>query len=150
MASERLSLAPDTLTAQALLLTEVMNVSMEPTLAAHGIKPGTFDLLSAIHAAGPNATQAEIAERIGIKPPSLTEALRGLKHLVDQVPSERDSRVKHLRLTEDGVRALAATIKSIENLSKHIVKGIDKSDLETAIRILKSANDALAKKTSLG
>lgn len=144
MATERLALEPESLTAQALRLSELLNAALVPVLAVQGLKPSTFDLLSTVHAAGPDATQAEIAERLGIKPPSLTEALRGVKDFVEQVPSERDSRVKHLRLTAQGRKSLTATIKSVEAISTAIAAGIDRGQLAIAIEVLKKANRLLA------
>lgn len=149
MATERLGLNPDSLTAQVLMMSELLNAATEPALAAHGLKPSTFDLLSTIHTAGPNATQAEIARRLGIKPPSLTEALRGLKHLVEQVPSETDSRVKHLRITDRGKTALAATVKAVEAVSRAITAGIDREQLALTTEVLKKANRLLAQTISL-
>ena len=149
MATERLSLQPDTLTAQALVLNELLNAAMEPALAVQGLKAATFDLLNTIHSAGPDATQAEIARRLGIKPPSLTEALRGLKHLIVQVPSESDNRVKNLQLTDHGRKALAATVKSVENISAAITAGIDKEQLSTTVEVLKKVNRLLAQTMSL-
>jgi DNA-binding MarR family transcriptional regulator len=144
VATERLALQSDSLTTQALRLSELLNAALAPVLAVQGLKPATFDLLSTVHAAGPDATQAEIAERLGIKPPSLTEALRGVKDLVEQVPSERDSRAKHLRLTAQGRKSLTATIKSVESISGAIAAGIDKGQLAIAIEVLKKANRLLA------
>jgi len=148
MVTEPLSLAQDSLTAQAVLLNELLAAAMEPALQANGLKPGTFDLLSTIHAAGPDATQAEIARRLGIKPPSLTEALQGLRKLVDQVASEKDNRVKHLKLTAEGRRALTASLRSVEAISNAIVAGIAKDQLQTAIEVLKKANRLLAQTIS--
>ncbi|MBC8065736.1 MAG: winged helix-turn-helix transcriptional regulator [Chlorobia bacterium] len=144
MATERMSLQSDSLTAQALLMNELLNAAMEPALAVQGLKPSTFDLLSTIHAAGPDATQASIAKRLGIKPPSLTESLRLVKHLVEQAPSATDSRVKHLRLTAHGSKALSSTIKSIDAISKAITSGIDRDQLSIAVEVLKKANKMLA------
>ncbi len=144
MAAERLSLAPDSLVAQALVMADLVSVAMEPALILHGIKPGTFDLLSTIHAAGSNATQAEISRRLGIRPPTLTEALRGLKHLVEQVPSATDNRVKNLRLTAQGEKALASTIKAVENVAKAMAAGIDKDRLKDAVETMKQANRQLS------
>lgn len=129
-------------------MNELLGAAMEPALMAHGLKPGTFDLLSTIHAAGPGATQAEIARRLGIKPPSLTEALQGLKNFVEQQPSERDNRVKHLRLTAEGKKALTGSIRAVDAISKAIVAGIDKDQLATTIEVLKKANRLLAQTVS--
>ena len=149
MATERLSLNPDSLAAQVLLMGELLNAATEPALAVHGLKPATFDLLSTVHSAGPNATQAEIARRLGIKPPSLTEALRSVKHLVEQVPSATDSRVKHLRITDRGRTALAATVKAVESVSKAITAGLDRDQLAQTTEVLKKANRLLAQTISL-
>lgn len=138
----------DSLTAQAVLLNELLAAAMEPALLANGLKPGTFDLLSTIHAAGPEATQAEIARRLGIKPPSLTESLQGLKKFIDQVPSEKDNRVKHLKLTAEGRKALTSSVKAVDSISRAIVAGIDKDQVALAIEVLKKANRLLAQTVS--
>lgn len=148
MATEQLSLSPDSLAAQALLLNELFSAAMEPALAINGLKPTTFDLLSTIHAAGPTATQAEIAFRLGVKPPSLTEALRGLKHLIEQIPSETDNRVKHLVLTPLGRQSLAACIRSVEQISKAVTAGIERDQLAVAVGVLKKVNRLLMQSTS--
>ncbi|MBN9501155.1 MAG: hypothetical protein BGO01_05510 [Armatimonadetes bacterium 55-13] len=144
MATEQVGLQADSLTSQAVLMNELLAAAMEPALNANGLKAGTFDLLSTIHAAGPNATQADIARRLGIKPPSLTEALQGLKRFVVQIPSEKDNRVKHLKLTPDGRKALTGSIKSVDAISRAIVAGIDKDQLAIAIEVLRKANRLLA------
>jgi len=143
-----LNLRPDSLTTQAVLMSEYISAIMEPALAANGLKAATFDLLSTIHAAGESATQANIAHRLGIKPPSLTEALRSVKHLVEQIPSPTDSRAKHLRLTSEGRNALAAAIAAIEDAGKSVVSGIEKRELAAAIEVMKRANQILARSLS--
>lgn len=148
MAAERLTLRTDSLTTQAVLMSEYISAIIEPALLANGLKPATFDLLSTIHAAGEGATQANIAFRLGIKPPSLTEALRSVKHLVEQVPSPTDSRAKHLKLTTEGRSALAAAIKAIEEAGKSVSTGIDNNELEAAIDVMKRANQILERSLS--
>jgi DNA-binding MarR family transcriptional regulator len=78
----------------------------------------------------------------------LTEALRSVKHLVEQVPSPTDSRAKHLRLTDQGRSALAAAIKAIEDAGKSVATGIEKSELAAAIEVMKRANQILARSLS--
>jgi DNA-binding MarR family transcriptional regulator len=149
MAAERLSVQADSLTAQALLMNELLNSAIEPVFAAQGLRTNTFDLLSTIHVAGPDATQAEIARRLGVKPPSLTEALRGVKHLIEQVPSATDNRVKHLQLTKQGHEALKECVKAVDRISKAITAGIEKDQLKIAIEVLRKCNRMLSQTTGL-
>src|SRR4051812_5082147 len=90
---------PETLSGQAAMLTELMTMTIEPACADAGISLGSFELLSAVRSSGARASQASIARRLGITPPSFTEALHAAvrQGIVEQVPHPRDSRAKKVK-----------------------------------------------------
>lgn len=137
----------DSLAAQAGLLSELLTAAMRPELEASGITLGMFDLLSAARAAGGNATQADLARRLGITPPSLCESVRSAvnKKLVEQVPSDTDARVKRLRLTAEGEAAVLRVLAGVARAEAQMIRGLDAAQVRAAIETLRLANRNLAR-----
>jgi DNA-binding MarR family transcriptional regulator len=81
---------------------------MEPRLEKLGIGWTAFQMLATIHAAGEDATQIEVARRLGVSAPTLSESvkLQVKKGLVKQEPSKKDRRAKILVLTSKAETAL--------------------------------------------
>lgn len=137
----------DTLSGQANLLAELTGLALESTLDRLGMTMSSFELLSAIRASGANPTQADIARRLGITPPSLTEAVRHATNagLVAQTPSPSDKRAKCLGLTANGEKNLAEILERVNQIEKRLVQGLDVAQVKSAIELLKAANRKLAK-----
>lgn len=142
----------ETLSGQATLLGELIAQSIQPTLERLGVSFSSFELLSAVRASGPDTPQAEIARRLGITAPSLTEAVRSSVKagLLEQRPSEFDARSKTLVLTEAGAVALQEILKSVNQAEQTLVVGIQAHELRLVIAVLKTANRNLAKAVSRG
>jgi DNA-binding MarR family transcriptional regulator len=87
---------------------ELQAAWMEPKLKEIGVSWSTFQLLTTVHSAGSEATQAEIAARLGIKPPTLTESVQShvQKGLLKQSTSPLDKRAKLLTLTPKSQKIL--------------------------------------------
>jgi MarR family transcriptional regulator, lower aerobic nicotinate degradation pathway regulator len=138
---------PGSLSGQAALLSELMSTAIEPACRDAGITMGGFELLSAIKAAGNRASQAHIARRLGITPPSFTEALRGVvaAGLVEQAPHPRDSRSKVVRLTDKGSRALRKVLTAVNQAERILVEQVSHDELQLALSVLKRANRSLAR-----
>jgi len=137
----------DSLAGQAGLLAELLTSAMDPKLEETGITLGTFELLSAIYASGGRATQVEIANRLGITPPSLSEAVKAAtqKGLTEQHADADDARRKILKLTPKGKKAMQSIIKAVGQTETRMVEGIDPQELSDAIELLKRVNRNLAR-----
>lgn len=137
----------DTLSGQASLLAELTAQALEPTLVKLGLTFSTFELLTSIRAAGKNASQADVARRLGITPPSLTEAVRlAVKAgLIEQAASASDGRSKTLCVTSLGTQKLKEVLIAVNHAEKLMVKGIGTEDLQSAIAVLQQASRNLAR-----
>jgi DNA-binding MarR family transcriptional regulator len=137
----------DSLSAQAALLSELMAQHMEPDLRRVGLGASGFEILSALRAIQRSATQAQLAARLGITPPSLSEALKSLvaAGLITQTPSRIDARAKTLRLTSKGGRILSELLRSVNLAERRMVEGIDPDDLRRAVAVLRTANRNLVR-----
>lgn len=92
---------------------------LEPRLQSLGIGWGTFQLLSAVYAAGGAVSQAEIARRLGVTPATLSETAYAhvQRGLLTQSAAGSDRRVKALALTkraEDLMRKVATCLAEAE------------------------------------
>ena len=137
----------DSLSGQAGLLCELLTSAMEPKLQDAGISLGTFELLSAIYASGGRATQVEVARRLGITPPSLSEAVKAAcsRELVEQHSDTDDARRKILKLTAKGRKAMQSIVKGVNFAETRMVEGIDPNQISLVIEVLRRVNLNLAR-----
>lgn len=137
----------ESLSGQAGLLCELFTAALEPQLEDTGVSLGTFELLTAVHACGGTATQAEIARRLGITPPSLSESVKGAaaRNLIEQHIDSADGRRKILRLTTTGRKAMHSIVKGVNIAETRMVDGIESSQLAIVVDVLKRVNRNLAK-----
>ncbi|MDR3688880.1 MAG: MarR family winged helix-turn-helix transcriptional regulator [Fimbriimonas sp.] len=137
----------DSLAGQAGLLSELLTSAMEPKLKQADISLGTFELLSAIYASGGRSTQVEVARRLGITPPSLSESVKAAcsRALVEQHADAGDARRKILKLTSKGRKAMQSIVKEVNVAESKMVEGIDAAHLGSAIEVLRRVNRNLAR-----
>lgn len=135
-----------TLTGQAAILSELASAFIEPALRQQGMNLGTFELLSAVQAGKGQAKQNELADRLGITPPSLCEALKSAvkKGFVEQAASPQDQRAKIVRLTNKGSKALDFALQTINQMEGRLRNSLDSDKLRDCIALLAEANKVLA------
>jgi MarR family transcriptional regulator, lower aerobic nicotinate degradation pathway regulator len=135
-----------TLYGQAALLTELLSTALEPHLQKAGVSQATFDLLSTIRATEGGATQAEIARRLRVSPPTLSQAIKGAeeKGFIERVTRARDARVKIVKLTTQGKKAIESTLRAVNQLEQQMVEHLDAAELKTAVAVLRKANRTVA------
>jgi DNA-binding MarR family transcriptional regulator len=140
----------ESLTAQAGLMNELVSHLLLPRLESAGLTMSTFEVLSAIRASEKGASQAAIARRMGVRPPTLSETVKVLvvRGFVNQTVSPDDSRSKHLTLTLRGHAALRKVLAEIAKAEVQMKEGISTEDLQTAIQVLKACNKTLAQITN--
>lgn len=136
----------DSLSAQAGLLTEMLAAALEPELSAANVSHATFDLLSAVRASGGKATQADVARRLSVTPPTLSESVKAAatRGLLEQVPDPDDARLKRLRLTSKGSRTLNAILQGIAQVEEEMLKDLDPDEVALAKGVLRQAARNLA------
>lgn len=135
------------LTAQAALLTELMASAIEPSLHEAGLTHSAFDLLSAIQVSD-GATQADLARRLRVSTPTLSEALRPLvaKGLVEINPSRSDRRANAVFLTSAGAKAMSSAMKTLSSFDDEIKEALEDRELQIAIAVMRKASIRLAAK----
>ena len=146
MPSQNSQLLKESLSGQVALLNEMLSLCLEPHVRSQGISMGAFEIMSAIHATGGKAPQAEIARHLGIRPPSLCESLKALSaaDLVLQVPHSRDHRVKTLKLTTRGASVLRNVLKAVAENEIAMLRGIEPDAIRQAVGTIAQANKNLA------
>ena len=139
----------DSLTAQAALLTELMSTAVSPVMQEQGLSPSLFELLSTIHASDGNSSQARLCERMGLTPPSFSEAVRSAasRGWLEQVDDLKDKRKKLIRLTPKGAGKVEAVLSAMREVDVLIHQNLSESDLQQTLHTLRQVNRALARLT---
>jgi DNA-binding MarR family transcriptional regulator len=131
-----------------MMLNEAVSEALSGPIREAGLSLGTFGLLSAVKAGRGRVNQAELAERLGITPPSLCEAVRTAtqRGLVEQSPDPRDKRAKMVTLTANGKAALDKVQKALQQLERELERQFSEKDLGQATRVLALAAEFLQSK----
>lgn len=119
-------------------LYELQNALLQPVLSKVGITQHHFQLIAAIHSAGKQASQIEVARRLGITAPTLSESVQAAIRLglVSQEPSIYDRRVKTLRLTKEATRLLSKIVDQMARTELTMTSGLTATDIKVANRVL--------------
>lgn len=130
---------------------EMTHRMLEPILAREGITMATFELLSAIDAANGEATQTELATRLGIKPPSLSESIRQAleRGYVEQRVPPKDRRARIVRLTKRGRKRLRTCLEAMEAAEQIALTGLSEEERLQLGRLLNRVAVNLAARSAL-
>jgi len=117
---------------------------LEPRLAELKLSWAGFQLLAAA-AANEGAPQAELADRLGVSPATISEAIGSqIKHgWLAREGSKGDRRAKVVKLTPEGRVVLQTVLKELKQLDKSMLQGIEDSKLKSAIETLDMAIENL-------
>jgi len=134
------------LSGQAALLTELLSHALEPHLRKHGLTNATFDLLSAVHASEGGASQASLARRLRISAPTLSEAVHAAEERGFLVASKStsDKRLRVIKLTTVGQRAVEQALKALNQLEMQVVEELEDREIKAAVMVLKRVNQRIA------
>ena len=129
------------------MLIELMHGLVGPVLEREAISGPTFELLSAIHATQGKASQARIAEVLGVTPPTLCESVKIAvrQGLIVQEGMPRDKRAKRLHLTAKGGRIVRKAMEKMQEGEAAMVSGIPEEELASAVSALSAAVRNLAR-----
>lgn len=99
----------------------------------HGLTPRRYLLLLMIKGAPDGSEQStvtELAERLQLAQSTVTELVGRAERagLVERERSEKDLRVAHLRLTAEGERRLAASVRGIEQERQELRRRLEALD----------------------
>lgn len=110
-------------------LFETQTSLLVPRLHALGVSQASFQLLSAVYAAGDRATQTEVGRRLGVAPATLSEAVQThvARDLLEQHVSPTDRRVRRLALTPRGRELMRRVLAEVAEVEQAMIAGIPAS-----------------------
>ncbi len=122
------------------VLNELSMQALDAPLKKVELPMGMFQLLSAVRAGQSKLTQTELADRLGITPPSLCEAVQAAaaKGYVIQKSKVGDKRARVVVLTKTGAKKIDAAVKAIEELDAMLVRQTSVENLDITIRTLRT------------
>src|SRR3954468_24715683 len=114
----------------------VAGVREEALTAAGGSTP-TWRVLRALKS-GDHSTQAELADAVGVRQPTLTHHLDGLERagLVTRWRDPANRRVQRVALTESGEALFVRLRRSAAAFEGRLTAGLDDEDVATLRRVL--------------
>lgn len=120
------------LTMNFVLVARRWRSLVDEKLRALGHSASRMEAMGAIAYAPSGATQIQIAKRIGIEGPTLTRTLDMLEAdgLVERLADPNDRRNKHMKLTPEGLDALAEMFGLCAALRSKLLEDIPAGDLK--------------------
>ncbi len=99
-------------------------------MRAHGLTIERYQLLLAIKVAdrrGEPVTVRGLAERLRLAPSTVTQLVRRAENLglVRREHAQRDARIRHLRLTDEGERRLAGAVSELREDRTKLLRLLD-------------------------
>ena len=124
-----------------------MHGLVSPVLERENVSGPTFELLTAIHATQGKASQARVAEVLGVTPPTLCESVKVAvrQGLILQEANPRDRRAKRLSLTGKGNRIVRKALEKMQTGEAAMVVGIAEGQPDSAITTIAAAVRNLAR-----
>lgn len=83
-------------------------------------------------------TPGTLANKLGVRPPTITKTINRLQAqgFLVRRSSETDSRQAHIFLTDAGGETIRSIEKSIRKTEKQAMKGLDKKEQKTLVKLL--------------
>lgn len=85
-------------------------------------------------------TQKELADKMGIKEPSVVRLLQKLEadDLLFRASTIEDKRIKQLKLSSKGIKTYHELLPVVEHFKNYTVRGISEEDLQTFKQVLET------------
>lgn len=127
-------------------MTELLSTALEPHLRRSGLTSATFDLLSAVHAVDGGVSQAELARRLRVSPPTLSEAVHAAEErgFLAATKSTKDKRLRVIQLTPVGKRAVEQALRALNQLEMQVVQEMEEREIRAAVTVLRRVNQRIA------
>jgi DNA-binding MarR family transcriptional regulator len=118
---------------------------MRARLARWELSVPEYTALSILRA-GPGLSNAQLARRSMITPPSMLEVLASLERrgLVERRIDAKNNRILRAELTEDGIRTLREADDVIEEMQERMLAGVAPAEREVVREALISVMDRLS------
>lgn len=132
------------------MIARVNRIHMAKELAGTGLYPGQEGVIEVLGAEG-KLTPSEIAERLGVRPPTITKTISRLEEqgFVERTKSATDARQVHIRLTDEGKNLLKVIKKAMKRTEKRILAGLKKKDRRELQTILADIARSIAYETGV-
>lgn len=106
-------------------------------LLTHGFYAGQDQIMLAL-AQDDGQTPGQLAQRLGVRPPTITKTINRLQAqgFLDKKASDHDARQAHIFLTETGLDMIKSIEKSVRKTEKQALKGLDKKEQKTLAKLL--------------
>ena len=118
-------------------VARLLRTDLAARLLEHGLYAGQDQIMLAL-AAQDGMTPGQLAQQIGVKPPTVTKTINRLaaQGFVAKAGSETDARVALVSLTEAGRETLKVIEKSVKRNERSALRGFDKKERKALLKLL--------------
>ena len=118
-------------------VARLARTALAARLLAHGFYAGQDQIMLALDAED-GQTPGQLAQRIGVRPPTITKTINRLQAqgFLEKRASRADARQAHIFLTDAGRETIHAIEKSVKKTEKQALKGFDKKEQKALFKLL--------------
>lgn len=142
---------PSALMANLQTVARASRTDISRNLLSTGLYAGQETVMELLKD-GAELTPGQIADRLGVRPPTVTKTITRLSEqgFVDRRASDTDARQIHVALTDEGRAVLDAMNEAIRRSEKRALEGLKKKDRKHLAKILARIQENLTGKTQPG
>lgn len=132
-------------------LQHILNYRAVPLFRKLELNPGNAAILFVLKKYG-SLSQRELAERVGITPPSMTVALRKMEQqgYIGREPDEKDQRIIRIRILEKGEACVGKVKQSAVQLEETAFAGMTEEERVLLRKLLIRVVDNLSEGSDCG
>ena len=118
-------------------LLHMMKHQAVPLYKSVDLKHGSAGILFTLNKYGP-MSQRELADKVGITPPSMTVALRKLQNegYINRKTDQNDQRIIQIELQDKGVECIAHIKRAMEEAERNLLAGFTQEEQMLLRRLL--------------
>lgn len=133
-----------------MILYQVLHLTMRHSLhllEEYDLKPGQVGTLMTLAKRG-GLSQREVAEAIGVTPPSITVSLQKMEKqgYIVRKPDEKDQRIIRIEITDKGRKCVVLVEKVVDQVDEIVFEGMSAEEKMLFRRLLLQMNDNLLKR----
>ena len=91
--------------------------------------------------------QRDIGQNLGLRRATLSEILKTMEknNLISRISDNKDTRIKEIILSDKALISFETVKKTLNNVEKTIIRGIDQKDLDIFLSVLTKMNQNIEK-----
>jgi DNA-binding MarR family transcriptional regulator len=133
------SFSPDELAQSITQAARSMRTALSHSLSESGLYAGQDGVILTLAAEG-SMTPGQIAQKLGVKAPTMTRTIGRMEAqgFVERSSDDEDGRLTRVKLTDTGLRSVDMINSSLASCSARAIDGLSPKEIRTVVKLLKT------------